>query len=185
MSDEFPPVYPDSPLNGGGFGGFAPGGFDPFAFDIESDSFPDPTRPPADPEPAPPLPTPNPLAAMPPTLSPDSPRDDRLIARAIAGGWSIPSQYVEPLIRRQIEIATSTKSKHRDATRSFSALVAASRAEHAAIMLQINANLAAQKAAAAGGDSPIPAQMIDPQSGAVPQVPRVILYLPDNGRDPA
>lgn len=142
----------------------------------------DGTEEPATPEPpdAPtPDPQPDPEPALPPGMSADSPRDDRLLSRAVRQGWPIPPEYVEAVIRRQVVIAANPKAKARDATRAFQALVNATRADASAVAVQINAQVAAQRAQAARGDDfpPLAAP------GVPDAIPRVLLYLPENGRE--
>jgi hypothetical protein len=107
---------------------------------------------------------------LPGGLSTSSPRDDRLVARALSAGWSIPSSWMPALMRRQAQIAA--RGKARDATRAFVALTQATRID-AQVAIQI---VNAQRAAAAEGVELMPVD-------ATVSAPRAILYLPDNGRD--
>lgn len=123
----------------------------------------------------PPGPAPIPEAIAEPDL-----KTDRLMARALTAGWNIPKAYVDAVINRQVVIAADPKGKPRDSTRAFNALVAATRAESASVAVQVNAQVAAQRVAAAMGEE-MPVRPAASDDGGIP---RVQVYLPDNGRDP-
>ena len=149
----------------GGFGGGPDGGHGLPLIEAETVQI--------DPVPPPPDCTAEDPDSFPESLSVDSTRDDRLVAKAIRAGWPVPEEFRDALIRRQIMIAVNPKSKPRDSTRSFAALVSASKMDAGTVaLLQLNQQI---------NNPGRPADSSEP--AGEPPVPRAVLYLPDNGRD--
>jgi hypothetical protein len=111
-------------------------------------------------------------------LSTQSIRDQRLAARALREGRHISQDMRDELLAHQYKIATAKRGKARDKSRAFVAIVGADRAASQQVAIQFNQQVAASRLEADTGAELLPGQPIDQPAAA----PRVVLYLPDNGR---